>query len=206
MGELILVRHGETSWSRSGKHTSWTELPLTPLGEEQARSVAPVLAARRIALTLSSPLERAHRTAELAGLTPVFDDDGLHEWDYGGYEGITTVEIHRERPDWDLWTDGVAAGPPEHPGETPQEVGERADRVLKTVDAALRDADLDGEGGDVVLVGHAHFLRALTARRLGLPASAGSLFRLDTGSVSRIGTEHGHPVVSAWNLTGSTRD
>lgn len=109
------------------------------------------------------------------------------------------MEIHRDRPDWDLWTDGVAEGPPEHPGETPEQVGARADRVLATVDKALRDADLDGQGGDVVVVGHAHFLRVLTARRLGLPASGGSLFRLDTASVSRIGTEHGRPVVAAWN-------
>ncbi|WP_329125627.1 histidine phosphatase family protein [Streptomyces sp. NBC_01465] len=201
MGELILVRHGETSWSRTMKHTSWTDLPLTEAGEAQARAVAPLLAERRIALTLTSPLARARRTAELAGLGPTFVDADLHEWDYGAYEGITSVEIHRERPDWDLWTQGVAEGPPEHPGETPQEVGERADRVLKTVDAALRDADLDGDGGDVVLVAHAHFLRVLAARRLGLPASAGALFRLDTGSVSRLGTEHGRPVVAAWNET-----
>ncbi|MEV8564952.1 histidine phosphatase family protein [Streptomyces sp. NPDC051322] len=201
MGELILVRHGETSWSRTGKHTSWTDLPLTGFGEDQARAVAPLLAERRVALTLTSGLSRARRTAELAGLGTAFLDSDLHEWDYGGYEGITTAEIHRDRPEWDLWTDGVVPGPPEHPGETPQEVGERADRVLKTVDAALRDADLDGRGGDVVLVGHAHFLRVLTARRLGLPASAGALFRLDTASVSRLGTEHDRPVIAAWNET-----
>ncbi|WP_328320917.1 histidine phosphatase family protein [Streptomyces sp. NBC_00388] len=199
MGELILVRHGETSWSRTGKHTSWTDLPLTAAGEEQARAVTPLLAQRRIALTLTSTLTRARRTAELAGLAPAHTDADLHEWDYGAYEGITSVEIHRDRPDWDLWTDGVAEGPPEHPGETPQQVGERADRLLKRVDVALRDADLDGEGGDVVLVGHAHFLRVLTARRLGLPASAGALFRLDTASVSRIGTEHGRPALAVWN-------
>lgn len=183
------------------KHTSWTDLPLTGFGEDQARAVAPLLARRRIALTLTSGLSRALRTAELAGLSPAFLDPDLHEWDYGAYEGITTAEIHRDRPDWDLWTDGVAPGPAEHPGESPQQVGERADRALKTIDTALRDADLDGRGGDVVVVGHAHFLRVLTARRLGLPASAGALFRLDTASVSRIGTEHDRPVIAAWNET-----
>lgn len=205
MGELILVRHGETSWSRTMKHTSWTELPLTPVGEQQAEAVAPVLAARRVSLAVTSPLQRAVRTAELAGLSPTFTDEDLHEWDYGAYEGITTLEIHQERPDWDLWSDGVPTGPPEHPGESPQEVSDRADRVLAKVDRALRDADLDGQGGDVVLVGHAHFLRALTARRLGLPVASGALFRLDTGSVSRLGTEHGRPVVSAWNVTAPER-
>ena len=200
MGELILVRHGETEWSRTMKHTSWTDLPLTAKGEEQARALRPLLARRRIAVTMSSPMARALRTADLAGLgTPVVEPD-LHEWDYGGYEGVTTVEIHRTRPDWDLWRHGGAAGPAEHPGESPEQVGERADRVLKLVDAALRDADLDGEGGDVVLVGHAHFFRALAARRLGLPASSGALFRLDTASVSRLGTEHGHPAIASWNV------
>lgn len=205
MGELILVRHGETSWSRTMKHTSWTELPLTAAGEEQAQAVAPLLASRRVSLTVTSPMKRAARTAELAGLSPTFTDPELVEWDYGAYEGITTVEIHQERPDWDLWHDGVAQGSPEHPGESPQQVSDRADRVLAKVDRALRDADLDGRGGDVVLVGHAHFLRALTARRLGLDVASGALFRLDTGSVSRLGTEHGRPVVSAWNVTTPER-
>ncbi|MBY8888325.1 histidine phosphatase family protein [Streptomyces sp. PTM05] len=199
MGELILIRHGETEWSRSGKHTSWTDLPLTSRGEDQARSLVPLLAGRRIALTLTSPMARARRTAELAGLRDAVLDPELHEWDYGAYEGITTVEIHRTRPEWDLWTDGVASGPDGHPGESPTQVGERADRVLKQVDAALRDADLDGEGGDVVLVAHAHILRVITARRLGLPASGGALFRLDTATVSRLGTEHDRPVVASWN-------
>lgn len=115
MGELILVRHGETSWSRTGKHTSWTDLPLTAAGEEQARKVAPLLAERRIALALTSTLARARRTAELAGLVPAHSEADLHEWDYGAYEGITSAEIHRDRPEWDLWTDGVAEGRPSTP-------------------------------------------------------------------------------------------
>ncbi|MFF4752029.1 histidine phosphatase family protein [Streptomyces sp. NPDC002514] len=196
MGDLILVRHGETEWSLTGQHTSWTDLPLTRHGEEQAKSLAPLLSGRTYALTLTSPLARAIRTAELAGLTGTVPDPELHEWDYGGYEGITTDEIHRDRPDWDLWTDGVPPGPHGHPGESPEEAGRRADRVLSRVEAALaRDA------GDVVLVAHAHFLRVLTARRLGLPPAEGRLFQLATGAVSRLSLEHGRPVVTEWNRT-----
>ncbi|MCE3031658.1 histidine phosphatase family protein [Streptomyces sp. CMSTAAHL-2] len=194
MADLLLVRHGETEWSRSGQHTSYTDLPLTDHGEEQAKSLAPLLSGRTHALVLSSPLGRALRTAELAGLTGVEPEPALHEWDYGGYEGITTAEIHRTRPDWDLWTDGVAPGPEGHPGETPAEVGARADRVLDRVAGALA-----ADGPDVVLVAHAHFLRVLTARRLGLAPAQGRLFQLATGTVSRLSTEHGHPVIAEWN-------
>lgn len=133
MGELILIRHGETEWSRNGQHTSHTDLPLTPLGERQARALAPLLADRHIALTLVSPSVRARRTAELAGLSAPRITPELREWDYGGYEGITTQEIHLTRPSWNLWSDGVAAGPEAHPGETPEAVGERADRILAEV-------------------------------------------------------------------------
>ncbi|MFI9106406.1 histidine phosphatase family protein [Streptomyces fildesensis] len=196
MGELILVRHGETEWSASGQHTSYTDLPLTARGEEQARGLAPLLAEFRIALVLTSPFGRAVHTAELAGLGDTTVDPDMHEWDYGAYEGITTNEIHRTRPDWDLWTDGVPPGVPGHPGELPAEVGARADRVLARVDAAFRDL---GDDGDIVLVAHAHFLRVLTARRLGLPAADGALFQLATGTVSRIGSEHGRPVLVSWN-------
>ncbi|MER6073802.1 histidine phosphatase family protein [Streptomyces sp. NPDC001852] len=192
MGDLLLVRHGETEWSRSGQHTSWTDLPLTGDGEQQAKSLAPLLTGRTYALALASPLDRALRTAELAGLVGVEPDPGLHEWDYGGYEGVTTVDIHRTRPDWDLWTDGVPPGPEGHPGESPEEVGARADRVLGRVGTALAE-------GDVVLVAHAHFLRVLTARRLGLPPADGRLFQLATGTVSRLSTEHGRPVIAEWN-------
>ncbi|MET7488963.1 histidine phosphatase family protein [Streptomyces sp. NPDC005538] len=192
MGDLLLVRHGETEWSVSGRHTGWTDLPLTPHGEEQAKSLAPLLSGRTFALALTSPLDRAIRTAELAGITGAAPDPDLHEWDYGGYEGVTTVDIHRTRPDWYLWTDGVPPGPAGHPGESPDEISERADRVLKRVDGALVD-------GDVILVAHGHFLRVLTARRLGLPAADGRLFQLATGTVSRLSTEHDRPVIAEWN-------
>ncbi|KQW08848.1 histidine phosphatase family protein [Streptomyces sp. Root369] len=192
MGDLLLVRHGETEWSVSGQHTSWTDLPLTQHGEEQAKSLAPLLSGRTFSLALTSPLARAIRTAELAGITGASTDPDLHEWDYGAYEGVTTVEIHRTRPDWYLWTDGVPSGPEGHPGESPEDVGRRADLVLARVDAALPD-------GDVVLVAHAHFLRVLTARRLGLAPADGRLFQLATGTVSRLSTEHDRPVLAEWN-------
>ncbi|MET9449042.1 histidine phosphatase family protein [Streptomyces cinerochromogenes] len=195
MGDLLLVRHGETEWSLSGQHTSWTDLPLTEHGEEQAKSLAPLLTGRTYARALASPLSRALRTAELAGIPGVVPDPDLHEWDYGGYEGVTTVEIHRTRPGWDLWTDGVPPGPEGHPGESPEEIGARADRVLARVDAALAE-----DAGDVVLVAHAHFLRVLTARRLGLPPAEGRLFQLATGTVSRLSTEHDRPVIAEWNV------
>ncbi|MFF2331469.1 MULTISPECIES: histidine phosphatase family protein [unclassified Streptomyces] len=196
MGELILIRHGETEWSRSGQHTSYTDLPLTSLGERQARALVPLLAERKIGLTLVSPALRARRTAELAGLAAPRVTPELHEWDYGGYEGVTTVEIRRTRPTWNLWTDGVAPGPEAHPGETPAEVGERADRVLAEVRAAAGTAG----DADVALVAHSHFLRVLTARYLGLTPAEGTLFQLATGAVSRLGTEHGNPVITALNL------
>ncbi|MCX5372079.1 histidine phosphatase family protein [Streptomyces sp. NBC_00015] len=195
MGDLLLVRHGETEWSRSGQHTSFTDLPLTEHGEEQAKSLAPLLSGRTFCLALTSPLHRAVRTAELAGVAGAVPEPDLHEWDYGAYEGITTVEIHRTRPAWDLWTDGVPPGPDGRPGESPEEVGRRADRVLSRVDAALQNC-----GGDAVLVAHGHFLRVLTARRLGLPPAEGRLFQLATGTVSRLSTEHGRPVIAEWNI------
>ena len=191
MGDLLLARHGETEWSRAGRHTGRTDLPLTPAGEAQAKSLAPLLAGRTFGLVLTSPLVRARHTAELAGLAEVVEEPDLREWDYGGYEGITTAEIHRTRPGWDLWTDGVPPGR-EFPGESPEQVGERADRVLSRVAGAL-------EEGDVMLVAHGHLLRVLTARRLGLPPSAGRLFRLETGTLSRLSLEHGSPVIAEWN-------
>ncbi|MDX3619050.1 MULTISPECIES: histidine phosphatase family protein [Streptomyces] len=199
MGDLLLVRHGETEWSASGRHTSWTDLSLTDHGREQVSGLAPLLGSHRIGAVFVSPLKRARETAELAGLTGARVDSDLVEWDYGGYEGITTVEIHRTRPDWFLFTDGVAPGPPEHPGESPEEVGARADRMLAKAHAALGNTD-----GSVVLVAHGHFLRVLTARCLGLPASGGALFQLATGTVCRLGTEHGRPVIAGWNVRPSS--
>ncbi|GGV36546.1 phosphatase [Streptomyces longisporoflavus] len=195
MGDLLLVRHGETQWSLTGQHTSWTEIPLTENGREQAEGLAPLLAKFRIGAAFTSPRERARKTAESAGFPAARVDPDLSEWDYGAYEGVTTVEIHRTRPDWYLFTDGVAPGPAEHPGETPEQVGERADRMLAKVDAALANTE-----GSVVLFAHSHFLRVLTARRLGLPASGGALFQLATGTVCRLSTEHGRPVVASWNI------
>ncbi|MFE2279533.1 histidine phosphatase family protein [Streptomyces sp. NPDC059454] len=191
MGDLLLARHGETEWSRAGRHTGRTDLPLTPAGETQAKSLSRLLAGRTFGLVLTSPLVRARRTAELAGLAGATEDPDLREWDYGAYEGITTAEIRRTRPGWDLWTDGVPPGR-EFPGEAPEQVGERTDRVLSRVAGAL-------EEGDVMLVAHGHLLRVLTARRLGLPPSAGRLFRLETGTLSRLSSEHGRPVVAEWN-------
>jgi probable phosphoglycerate mutase len=195
VGELLLVRHGETEWTLSRRHTGLTDLPLTANGEDEARILAPLLARHPIALALTSPLRRATRTAELAGLGYAQVEPNLHEWDYGGYEGLTTAEIRGRRPDWVLWTDGVIAGPQDRPGETPHQVGARADRVLARIAPVLGDS----ARGDVVLVAHGHFLRVLAARRLGLPPAAGALFRLDTGTVSTLGTEHGRPVITAWN-------
>ncbi|GGQ30491.1 phosphatase [Streptomyces griseomycini] len=191
MGDLLLARHGETEWSRAGQHTGRTDLPLTRHGEEQARSLVPLLAGRTFALVLTSPLVRARRTAGLAGLTGAVPDADLREWDYGGYEGVTTADIHRTRPGWDLWTDGVPPGPG-LPGESPEQVGERADRVLARVAGALDE-------GDVMLVAHGHLLRVLTARRLGLSPAEGRLFRLETGTLNRLSLEHGRPVIAEWN-------
>ncbi|GHH79394.1 phosphatase [Streptomyces sulfonofaciens] len=196
MGDLLLVRHGETEWSLTGQHTSWTDLPLTGNGRERARALAPMLAALPVAAAYTSPLRRARETAQLIGLGDARVDPDLHEWDYGGYEGVTTADIHRTRPGWFLFTDGVAEGPPEHPGESPEQVGARADRMLAKVDTALRE-----EAGPVVFVAHGHFLRVLTARRLGLPPSAGALFQLATGTVCRLSTEHDRPVVAGWNVS-----
>jgi broad specificity phosphatase PhoE len=197
VGDLLLVRHGETEWTVARRHTSYTDLPLTANGEEQARAVTAALARRTIALALTSPLQRARCTAELAGLRHAQVEPHLHEWDYGGYEGLTTSDIRTRRPGWVLWTDGAASGPERHPGESPPQVGARADRVLARIQPLLGDSAL----GDVVLVAHGHLLRVLAARYLGLPPAAGALFRLDTGTVSTLGTEHGRPVITAWNAT-----
>jgi broad specificity phosphatase PhoE len=193
MGELILLRHGETEWSKAGRHTGRTDIPLTPGGEAAATALAPLLARRDIVAAFSSPAQRSARTAELAGLTDVKQDPDLWEWDYGGYEGLTTAQIREQRPGWYLWQDGVIQGDAAHPGETVAQVGERVDRVLARVESVLAD-------GDVALVAHGHVLRVLTARWLRLEPSDGKLFRLDTGTVSTLGHEHGEPVILSWNV------
>jgi len=193
MGELILLRHGETEWSRALRHTGRTDLPLTAAGEAAAAALAPALAARSIRAAFSSPAQRAVRTASLAGLTDVKQDPDLWEWDYGGYEGRTTADIRAERPGWYLWRDGVIPGDAAHPGETITQVAARADAVLARVTPLLAD-------GDVALVSHGHLLRVLTARWLRLEPAAGRLFRLDTGTLSTLGTEHAEPVISSWNV------
>jgi len=197
MGNLVLIRHGQTKWSKAHKHTGRTDVPLTEAGEEAAAALAPGLAGRRIVAAFASPAQRAVRTAELAGLAGVpagvTTDPDLAEWDYGGYEGRTTADIRRERPGWSLWRDGVVPGDAEHPGETLGHVGARADAVLRRVRPLLT-------GGDVALVAHGHLLRVLTARWLGLDPADGRLFKLDTGTLSTLGTEHGEPVIAAWNV------
>lgn len=193
MGDLILIRHGETAWSREHKHTGRTDVPLTPQGEAAATALAADLATRTIAAAFTSPAERARRTAELAGLDNARIDPGLQEWDYGGYEGRTTADIRAGRPGWYLWRDGVVPGDAEHPGETIEQVAARTDAALARVRPLLAD-------GDVVLVAHGHSLRVLTARWLGLEPAAGRLFMLGTGTLSTLGTEHGEAVIAAWNV------
>ncbi len=193
MGELILIRHGETEWSRSGQHTGRTDIPLTDAGVAAGRALGPALARRHLVAAFSSPLTRAMQTAELAGLTGVKPDPDLMEWDYGGYEGMTTAQIRETRPGWYLWRDGVIPGSAGHPGEQLEQVAARTDAVLGRVRPLLDD-------GDVAVVAHGHLLRVLTARWLGLDPSAGRLFRLDTSTLSALGTEHEQTVISAWNV------
>ena len=197
MGELILLRHGETEWSRDGKHTGRTDVPLTAKGVAGAAALGPMVARRvagdRLVAVFASPAQRAQRTAALAGLTVTRTDPDLWEWDYGGYEGITTAEIQRTRPGWSLWRDGVIPGDAAHPGENADQVGMRVDRVLKRAEPLLAD-------GDVALVAHGHVLRVLTARYLDLEPTDGRLFRLDTGTVSTLGAEHADPVILSWNV------
>jgi broad specificity phosphatase PhoE len=197
MGELILVRHGETEWSKAGRHTGRTDVPLTAAGEVRAAALAPALARHKIGAVFTSPASRAVRTAELAGLAGARTDPDLQEWDYGGYEGRTTAQIRAEHPGWYLWQDGIIPGDAAHPGETVDQVGDRADLVLSRVRPLL-------DSGDVALVAHGHILRVLTARWLGLAAAGGRLFRLDTGTLCTLGSEHDKPVIQSWNVPASS--
>jgi broad specificity phosphatase PhoE len=193
MGELILLRHGETEWSLAGRHTGRTDIPLTTRGEAAARALAPLLARRDIVAVFTSPARRAVTTAAFAGLDNAKPDPDLWEWDYGGYEGLTTPQIQDTRPGWYLWRDGVIPGDAAHPGETVEQVGRRADAVLSRVRRVL-------PAGDVALVAHGHLLRILTARWLLSPPEAGRHYRLDTGTISSLGTEHDEPVIASWNV------
>jgi probable phosphoglycerate mutase len=187
VAEIVLVRHGETEWSRDGRHTGNTDIPLTEEGRAKAKLVGAALAGRRFSLVLTSPLERARETCRQASLeAPVEVLDDLREWDYGEYEGRTTAEIRSERPGWSLWTDGAPGG------ETAGEVGRRADRVL---------TKLDGVEGDAAVFAHGHVLRVLAARWLGLPAQDGRLFALGTAAISVLGYERETRVLVRWNDT-----
>jgi probable phosphoglycerate mutase len=183
--EVVLVRHGETEWSRSGRHTGRTEVGLTEHGCEQAEAVGAALRNRHFALVLTSPLGRALETCRLAGFGDrAVQRDELMEWDYGAYEGQTTAEVREARPGWTLWRDGVPDG------ETIEQVGERVDRVLDD----LRPLD-----GDALLFAHGHVLRVLTARWLELDPDAGRLFALDPATISALGHERETSVIRLWN-------
>ncbi|WP_233489371.1 histidine phosphatase family protein [Blastococcus sp. TF02-09] len=192
-GQIVVLRHGQTEWSRSGQHTGLTDLELLPEGEEQARALRSRLGSREFAAVWVSPLRRAARTAELAGLTVTGSDPDLLEVDYGGYEGRTTAEISAELGrGWSLWADGTVPG--ETPGETLDQVAARVDRVLDRARARLPE-------GDVALVAHGHVLRVLTARWLGLAPQAGALFALPAAAYGVLGHEHDRPVLTGWALT-----
>ena len=192
VGEIVVLRHGQTEWSKGGQHTGLTDLELLPEGEEQARELRPRLGSRTFAEVWVSPLRRAARTAELAGLTATGADPDLVELDYGGYEGRTTAEISTELGrEWSIWADGTVPGPT--PGETLDQVAVRVDRVLDRARARLSD-------GDVALVAHGHVLRVLTARWLGLPPQAGALFALPAATYGVLGHEHSRPVLTGWAL------
>jgi probable phosphoglycerate mutase len=183
--EVVLVRHGETEWSRDGKHTGRTDVPLTEHGRRQAQAVGAGLRSRRFALVLTSPLMRALETCLLAGFgDAAVPRDELREWDYGAYEGRKTIEIRKERTGWTLWRDGVPNG------ETIQEVAARVDRVL---------VELRSVQGDSLLFAHGHVLRVLAARWLGLEPNAGALFALDPASISALGYERETSVIRLWN-------
>lgn len=190
---IYLARHGETVWSHTGQHTGLTDLPLTEHGEQEARSLRARLAEVTFAKVLTSPLQRAARTCDLAGFGEVAEKDpDLVEWNYGRYEGRRTAEIRAEAPDWHLFRDGCPGG------EMPADVGARADRVLNRIRAVK---------GDVLIFSSGHFLRVFAARFLGLEPAGGKYFTLNTASVSVLGFENGtgQPVVRLWNDTSHVK-
>jgi probable phosphoglycerate mutase len=181
---VFLVRHGETEWSRSGRHTSVTDLPLTPEGERVAAGLKERLAGESFDLVLTSPRQRARRSAVLAGYPEAEVDDDLVEWNYGDYEGITTADIRKSVPGWTVWDDPVPHG------ETPAEISARLDRVAARIAAVP---------GDVLVFGHSHALRGLTARWLELDVTEGRHFVLNTATISTLGWERGSPAILHWN-------
>ena len=184
---VVLIRHGETAWSRSGQHTSTTDVPLTDEGRRRARALGERLAGRSFALVLTSPMSRARETAALAGLGEQAEvTEDLHEVAYGSYEGRTTPEIREERPGWDLWADGTPDGEPL------EAAGRRADRIIARALAA---------GGDVAIVAHGHILRVLGARWIELPATGGGRLALGTAAVCELGFERERRVITLWNRT-----
>ncbi len=191
-GVIVLVRHGETEWSKSGQHTGRTDMPLTEKGRSDAAKLSPHLAGRDFGLVLISPLSRAQETARLAGLSGEADAD-LLEWDYGAYEGRRTADIRQDLgdPDWTIWRDPIPPG--ETPGEQPEQVAQRARHVID------RSLPLLQQGQDVALVAHGHLLRILTATWLDLPAVDARLFALDAGALSSLGFEHEQHVIRTWN-------
>jgi broad specificity phosphatase PhoE len=189
LSSVYLARHGETAWSLSGQHTGRTDLPLTERGERNARALGERLRGLNFAKVVTSPLQRAARTCELAGFGALAEiDPDLVEWDYGQYEGRRSAEIHAERPDWQLFRDGCPGG------ESPGMIGARADRVVSRMRAVK---------GDVLLFSSGHFLRVLAARWLGLDAAAGRYLLLSTASLSVLGYEHNpaEPAIRLWNET-----
>jgi broad specificity phosphatase PhoE len=182
---VVLLRHGETEWSREGRHTGRSDIPLDENGRRKAREAGAALAGLEFTRVLLSPLRRARKTAELAGLRgPIEVCDDLVEWDYGEYEGRTTAEIRGERPGWSLWSDGVVGG------ETLEEVAARAGRVV----ARLRELE-----GDVAVVAHGHLLRVLAARWCGLDPLTARHLMLFPATISCLGYEHGIPAINLWN-------
>ncbi len=192
--ELWLVRHGETEWSLSGAHTSRTDIPLTDRGRERAADLRNYLAGTTFAAVFTSPMQRARQTADLAGYGDVAKvDEGLREWDYGVYEGKTTKEIRETEPGWNVWVNEIRGG------ETAEQVGARADGVIARALAAASDPAAGDTPAKVALFAHAHILRILAARWVGLEARAGHIFALGTGSVSVLGWERETHVVKHWN-------